>query len=148
VRCNNGAKIFVPVGSYLHITGSTQTNSNVSAGCDLMWQGFVVQGGGKIEINQTKIQDAVTAVTLDIGAGWQISNNSEFDKNVTAIVIQGSPSFTSFIKTTTFDHSTLLADPSQTTDHYGTAGIVFTGAATAVMIGGSTTSDGCHFIKG
>jgi hypothetical protein len=151
VRCNIDAIITIPAGATLNID-----RTSLSAGCNLMWKGIVVNGNGKLIMSSASIADAITGVTFNQGQ-WQISGpnsiNSRFDRNVTDIIINNSStSATNIIKATTFDHTQPLLDPSQTTNGYGTTGIVFNAqtptSAIVETVGGVNNGDGCTFLGG
>ncbi|MEO5643823.1 MAG: SBBP repeat-containing protein, partial [Bacteroidia bacterium] len=150
VRCNASTKIFIPTGSSLTINNGTV----LKAGCDLMWQGIIVEGSGKIYINSSTIEDALTALTINGTGGWEIGGtataNTYFNKNERDIVINGTSQYTNFIKATVFDHSIPLSNPAQGIGGYGIEGIVINAqtSATAITIGGLNTADICQFKEG
>ncbi|MEO5645001.1 MAG: T9SS type A sorting domain-containing protein [Bacteroidia bacterium] len=150
VRCNASTKIHIPTGSSLTLNNGTV----LKAGCDLMWQGIIVEGSGKIVVTSSSIEDALTAITINGTGGWQIGGtstaNSYFKKNERDIVINGTSQYTNFIKSTVFDHSILLANPAQGIGGYGIEGVVINPQTsnTIITIGGSNAADVCQFKEG
>lgn len=150
VRCNSGSTITVPSGSHLQLLNGTV----VKAGCDLMWNGIVLNTSGNITVDKSSIEDALTAITINDASVWTITGtatqNSHFNRNVTDIIFNGNSSTGNSIKGATFDHSSPLIDPLQGTGGYGTNGIIFNGTSTGIneTVGGPNSADICTFIGG
>jgi hypothetical protein len=77
VQFGSGASIFVPgtTNSRLNVTGS-----HLHAGCNDMWDGMRVTGGGEINITNSLIEDAEKAVYSAFGAAYTITD-AVFNKN-------------------------------------------------------------------
>jgi len=96
VKIHPNVTITVSPAATLNIVGSHLY------GCEAMWEGIVVQAGGKVNIIQvsstktTLIEDATIALDyLPITTSQTVAvlqvNNATFNKNATAIRIQGYP---------------------------------------------------------
>jgi hypothetical protein len=144
VRCNASTKIVIPAGASLTINGTV-----IKTGCDMMWQGMIVEGNGRFISISSTVEDALTMLTVNGTGGWQITN-STFRKNERDIVINGTSQYVNFIKGSTFDHTVPLGNPAQGIGGYGIEGVVVNPQTsnTVIAIGGPNMADICQFSGG
>ena len=66
----------------------TIKNKSLLEGCPLMWTGIIVREGGFLDITDSKIKDASTAIGLNKNVSVRIKNN-EFAQNIVGIRFGG-----------------------------------------------------------
>ena len=100
----------------------TIINSTISAFCGEMWEGIIVEDGGRVIVDNSNIYDARTAIKADgLNAHVQVDNNSFFERNKVHIHLTSLENFATllfipitqtWIRNSTFSHQQSLLDPA------------------------------------
>ncbi|MFZ4474912.1 MAG: NosD domain-containing protein [Saprospiraceae bacterium] len=77
---NEGAEIVIPAGGDLGLTDCTLE------GCEHMWRGITVEGGGWLRANDNHIYDAQYAIQARANASIIVTDN-EFDRNYVGVYV-------------------------------------------------------------
>jgi hypothetical protein len=85
MRMQPGSEIIVSSGATLTINNCNAANGKIH-GCNIMWSGITVEGGGTLNFKGNQIEDAKFAINLAGGSKLACSGNT-FDKDFVGIYV-------------------------------------------------------------